>query len=153
MTELIKLKKDLVKYEPEPFSEIDKLTVYFSFQKTNEDLDMIYSRIRDLLLLSKRDPENDTYDRRIAEYLKRAESIRERVIKSQFEELRRSVISSIGKKIVLSAVSIFFPYINKDKREEVKKMFISSIESIVSENKPIEPDDIKIIRENYASKE
>lgn len=137
--DIVNMKKDMVKYEPDPLSEVDKLTVFFSFQKTNEDLETIYSRIAELLKLAKMDPENDTYDKRAAEYFKRAEAIRDRVIKSQFEELRQSVVANIGKKIILSAISIFFPYISPDKRDEAKRQFVSAIESIVSGAKLPDP--------------
>src|SRR3990172_821487 len=98
IAEVVDATRDLAKAELPSADEMDVLSGYFSFKKTNEDLKLIYDRIRELNTLAKENPAIGSYDARIAEYIKRAEGIRERIFKSQFDELRRSILVNIGKK-------------------------------------------------------
>ncbi len=140
--------KDLNKKEMPPVSEVDRLSGFFSFQKANEDLNMIYSRIRELHSLAIADPTEDSYDKRIAEYLKRVDTIKASLLKNQFEDLRRSVLLNIGKKIVIAAINIFLPYIKADERDIARQKFMNAIEPLINPETPKEPEDIEAIRRN-----
>lgn len=109
----------------------DKLSTYFSFAKTTEDLDMIYDRIRELRVAARANPEQSSYDRRIKDYLAQAESIRNRVFRHQYENIRRAVLMTVGKKICLAAVSILIPYVNREKKQEALRRFQAAIEPLL----------------------
>jgi hypothetical protein len=149
MVEVAEASKDLGKLEVPPADELDVLSSHFSFKKTNEDLNMIYNRIRELNTLAQLNPSVGSYDARIAEYIKRAEGIRERIFKSQFEDLRRAVLANIGKKIVVAAIGILMPFIDNKKRDEAKKLFMAAIEPLINcEMAPPEPNDVIEIKDN-----
>ena len=109
----------------------DKLSAYFSFSKTAEDLDLIYDRIRELRNNARANPSESTYDRRIKDYLAQAESIRNRVFRHQYENIRRAVLMTVGKKICLAAVSILIPYVNREKKQEALRRFQAAIEPLL----------------------
>lgn len=141
--DVINTTKDLSKFELPAVSEIDTLSSYFSFKKTNDDLDLIYSRIRDLSALARSNPDNDSFDKRISEYIKRADCIKERIVKSQYEDLRKSLLLNMGKKLVIAAIGVLMPYIPYDRRDEARKRFMSAIEPLINnEMVPQDPADI-----------
>jgi hypothetical protein len=141
--DVINTTKDMSKFELPAVSEIDTLSSYFSFKKTNEDLTLIYDRIRDLNTLARQNPDNDSFDKRISEYIKRADCIKERIVKSQYEDLRKSLLLNMGKKLVIAAIGVLMPYIAYDKREEARKRFMSAIEPLINnEIVPPDPEDI-----------
>lgn len=142
--DVINTTKDLSKFELPAVSEIDTLSSYFSFKKTNEDLNLIYDRIRELNSLAKSYPDNDSFDKRISEYIKRADCIKERIVKSQYEDLRKSLLLNMGKKLVIAAIGVLMPYIPYDKRDEARKRFMSAIEPLIN-NEIIPPDPGDII--------
>lgn len=150
--EVIAASRDLGKSELPAVSEVDTLSGYFSFKRTNDDLDLIYDRIRELTALSRKYPDEDSYDKRISEYLKRAESIRERIFKGQFEELRKSILLNMGKKLVVAAITVLMPYIEYSKREEAKKLFMDAIAPILNVEMPEEPVDIADARSRLNGK-
>lgn len=138
--------KDLSKREIPPVSEVDRLSGFFSFQKANEDLDMIYSRIKELKALAVSDPSEDSYDKRIAEYLKRVDAIKASLLKNQFEDLRRSVLMNIGKKIAIAAINTLLPFIKFEDRDVARQKFMRAIEPLVNPEVPQEPEEIQEIR-------
>jgi hypothetical protein len=141
--DVINTARDLGKFELPAVSEIDTLSSYFSFKKTNEDLNLIYERIRELNVLAKGNPDNDSYDKRISEYIKRADSIKERIVKSQYEDLRKALLLNTGKKLVVAAIGVLMPYVPYDKRDEARKRFMSAIEPLINnEIIPPDPEDI-----------
>lgn len=143
VNDVINTTKDLSKFELPAVSEIDTLSSYFSFKKTNEDLDLIYTRIRELKKKAEEFPEDDSYDKRMSEYLKRADCIKERIVKSQYEDLRKSLLLNMGKKLVIAAIGVLMPYIAYDKRDEARKRFMSAIEPLINnEMVPPDPEDI-----------
>lgn len=141
--------RDLAKFELPAATEIDTLSSYFSFQRTNDDLELIYERVRELTELARKNPSDDNYDKRVCDYLKRAESIRERIFKGQFEDLRRSILLNIGKKIVVAAISVLMPYVGYGKRDEAKRLFMDAIEPLLNPNMapPVPADIEKIVEE------
>ena len=145
--DVINVSRDLSKFEMPAVSEIDTLSSYFSFKKTNEDLNLIYERIRELNTLAKSNPDNDSFDKRISEYIKRADCIKERIVKSQYEDLRKSLLLNMGKKLVIAAIGVLMPYIAHDRRDEARKRFMSAIEPLINnEMVPPDPSDIIDIR-------
>jgi len=129
--QIVKVTGDLAGSELPPTDELSKLSFNFSFQKTNEDLDLLYDRIRKLKVLADANPDDPTFDRRIAEYISKAEAIRTRVFRNQYEQIRQAILLTIGKKICTAAISILFPYIPKDFRPEAMRRFQASIESLL----------------------
>ena len=84
------------------------------------------------------------------EYLQKAEGIRNRVFKSQYEDLRKSLLLNIGKKIVSAAIGVLMPYIPYNKQSEAKQRFLSAIEPLLSkEANPEEPEEIREIKEEH----
>ena len=151
ITQVFDISRDLAKSELPVVDEVDQLAKHFSFQKINEDLELIYGRIRDLKKDAEINPEDDTYDVRIVKYLAQAEAIRTRVVKNQWDGLRKSILLTIGKKIAAAAVSVFMPYVPTAKRDEAKRRFLSAIEPLIdAEIVPTKPDDIQDIEEAHA---
>jgi hypothetical protein len=144
MNDCIAVSKDLSKFELPAVSEVDTLSSYFSFKKTNEDLTLIYDRIRELNTLARQNPDNDSFDKRISEYIKRADCIKDRIIKGQYEDLRKSLLLNMGKKLVVAAIGELMPYIPYAKRDEAKRKFMSAIEPLIN-NEMVPPDPADII--------
>jgi len=143
MRQIARVTQDISNVEPPPTDEFSKLSLNFSFQKTNEDLELLYGRIRKLAPLAEKYPEDPTYDRRIKEYLSQAEAIRTRVYKHQYEQIRQAVLLTIGKKICTAAISILMPYIHKDFRMEAMRRFQASVEPLLDlKSMPEMPADI-----------
>ena len=149
VSQVFDVARNMAKAELPVVDEVDQLSKHFSFQKINEDLELIYNRIRELKHAADMNLEDDTYDVRIVKYLAQAESIRTRVVKNQFDGLRKSILLTIGKKIVVAAVSVFMPYIPTAKRDEAKRRFLSAIEPLIdAEVLPPKPVDIEEIEED-----
>ena len=131
LRQVIQVTQDLSNGEPPALDEFSKLSMHFSFKKTNEDLDLIYERIRDLRAGARVNLDDPTYDRRIKEYLSQAEAIRTRVYRHQYEQIRHAVLLTVGKKICMAAISILMPYIHKDYRAEAMRKFQSAVEPML----------------------
>ena len=141
--QVIKVVRDINANELPGNSEFEKLSMNFSFQKTNEDLDMLYDRIRQLKKLADANPEDASYDKRIKDHLAQAEAIRTRVFRHQYEHIRKAVLLSQGKKICLAAISVLMPYIHRDHKDEALKKFQAAIEPLLDAKAiPDRPDDI-----------
>jgi len=141
--QVIKVVRDINANELPGNSEFEKLSMNFSFQKTNEDLDMLYDRIRQLKKLADANPEDASYDKRIKDHLAQAEAIRTRVFRHQYEHIRKAVLLSQGKKICLAAISVLMPYIPGVHKDEALKKFQSAIEPLLDAKAvPDRPDDI-----------
>jgi hypothetical protein len=154
ITQVLDVAKDLHRSEIPAIDEVDQIAKHFSFQKTNEDLEMIYDRIRALKRDAALNPGDDTYDARIVKYLAQAEAIRSRVIKNQFDNLRKTILLNIGKKIASAAVSVFMPYVSAGKRDEAKRRFMSAIEPLIdAEVTPDVPEDIQEVESDLNVKE
>lgn len=148
VSECIDVAKNLATAEIPPVNEADQLAKYFSFKSTNDDLELIYNRIRELKSFASLDNADDTFDARIVKYLDQAEKIRNRVVKNQFENLRKAILLNIGKKIALAAINSFMPYILSGKKDEARERFLKAIQPLIdSEMAPPVPDDIKDIDE------
>lgn len=140
--------QNLTDNDPPPGNNSEMLASHFTFNSTKADLDFIYSRINTLKILAEANPEDDQYDKRIQDYMNRAEKIRERVFKFQYEQIRRAILVSVGKKICMAAVSIFLPYVNKDKRAEAVERFESAVTPMLGKrDMPSEPfaEDAEIV--------
>lgn len=143
ISEVLNVSHDLAKHEVPALTDADQLAQFFSFKSTNDDLELIYARIRELKKAAAENPKDDSYDGRIVKFLDQAEKIRQRVIKNQFDNLRKSILLNIGKKIVGAAVSVFLPYIGASKKDEARKKFLAAIEPLIEvEIVPPKPDDI-----------
>ena len=129
---VLKATQDLVKTELPPSDDMDELAIHFSFKRINEDLQIIYDRIDTLNKLAIDSPSDDSYDRRIDNYIKRAESIRSGLIKNQFNNLRKAILLNIGKKIAVAAIGIFMPYVSPGNRDEAKRRFMAAIEPLLN---------------------
>ena len=141
--QIIKVTKDIANNDLPPDNDRDVLAVYFSFKKTTEDLDLVYDRIRKLKTHAEAEPEKPSYDKRIKDYLAQAEAIRTRVFRHQYENIRKALLLTIGKKLCLAAVSILMPYINPDKKDEALRRFQSAIEPLLDAKAvPDMPEDI-----------
>lgn len=146
VNEVMGVAKDIAKHEIPPASDADQLASFFSFKNTNDDLEMIYDRVRELKASAKKHPDDDSFDSRIVKYLDQAEKIRQRVIKNQFDNLRKTILLTIGKKIAMAAVSVFLPYVPGPRKEEARAKFMAAIEPLIdSEIVPPKPSDIDII--------
>jgi ribosomal protein S15P/S13E len=146
--QIVKVTKDLANNEMPATDELSKLSMNFSFQKTNEDLALLYDRIRKLLPHAEANPDDPTFDKRIKEYLAQAEAIRTRVYRHQYEQIRQAVLLSTGKKICTAAISILMPYIHKDFRSEAMRRFQSAIEPLLDmKSVPDMPADIVDVSE------
>ena len=144
VNEVINMAKDISKHEIPAVTDADQLAQFFSFKNTNDDLTMIYNRVRELRIEAVKNPGDDSYDSRVVKYLDQAEKIRNRVIKNQFDNLRKTILMTIGKKIASAAVAVFLPYVGPSKRDEARKKFLAAIEPLIdSEMVPPVPDDIK----------
>jgi hypothetical protein len=142
--EIIRVTQNIDKTNLPANTSDDKLSAYFSFAKTIDDLDLIYDRIRTLIKLAKDNPEDDTYDKRIKNYISQAEAIRTRVFRHQYENIRRAVLLTTGKKLCLAAVSILIPYIHREKKEEAMRRFQAAIEPLLDPKAiPDIPEDIQ----------
>lgn len=136
INQIVKVTQDLGNRELPPTDELSKLSMNFSFQKTNEDLEMLYDRIRKLKKLADDNPDDPTYDRRIKEYMAQAEAIRTRVFRHQYEQIRQAVLMTIGKKITTAAISVLMPYINKEYKPEAMRRFQAAIEPLLELKTP-----------------
>jgi hypothetical protein len=144
INEVINVAKDMSKHEIPAVTDADQLARFFSFKNTNDDLTMIYDRIRELRAAAPKHPDDDSYDGRVVKYLDQAEKIRARVIKNQFDNLRKTILMTIGKKIASAAVGVFLPYVTAARRDEARKKFMAAIEPLIdSEMAPPVPEDIK----------
>jgi hypothetical protein len=121
-----KVAQDLVENDP-PVAPGDMFASHFTFNSTKADLDMIYERIKELRKLAKENPDDEQYDKRLFAALESAGKIRDRVYKFNYEQIRRSILLTTGKKICMAAVSIFLPYVPKDKRAEAVERFESAV--------------------------
>ena len=147
VAQIIKASQDLSDTEPPPTSDREMLAGFFTLKKTREDLDLIYDRIRKMKDLAERYPFDDSYDARIVDYLAKAESIRSRVFRHQYEMIRKAVILNIGKKIVTAAINVFLPYITGEKRKESVQRFEDIIKPMLGlAPEKEEPSDIQDIR-------
>lgn len=152
---VVKATQDLVKSELPPSTDIDELSIYFSYKRINEDLQIIYDRIEALNRLAIDSPGDDSYDKRIDNYIKRAESIRQGIIKNQFNNLRKAILLNIGKKIAVAAIGIFMPYVSPVNRDEAKRRFMAAIEPLLNmdiiEKEPINITEIREARNGESS--
>jgi hypothetical protein len=150
VNEVLNVSRNMAKTEIPPANDAEQLAAYFSFKNTTTDLDMIYARIRELRNEALKHPDDDSIDARIVKYLDQAEKIRSRVIKNQFDSLRKTILLTIGKKIASSAVAVFLPYIFKsEKRDEARKKFLAAIEPLInSEMTPTPPADIQDVEKS-----
>jgi hypothetical protein len=131
LQQVVKITKDLTSSEPPPLDEFGKLSFNFSFKKTNDDLELIYDRIRYLRGFAEDNPEDSSYDRRIKEYMSQAEAIRTRVFRQQYEQIRHAILLTVGKKLCMAAISILMPYIHKDFRDEAMRRFQAAVEPLL----------------------
>jgi hypothetical protein len=131
LQQIAKVARDIANGEPPPTDEFAKLSLNFSFKKTNEDLELLYDRIRKLRKRADEEPEDPTYDRRIKEYIAQAEAIRTRVYKHQYEQIRHAILLTVGKKLCTAAISILMPYIHKEYRSEAMRRFQSAVEPLL----------------------
>jgi hypothetical protein len=144
---VVKVARNLAENELAPTNSREYLAHHFTFKKTKEDLDRIYERIRTLEKLAKEEPDDDSYDKRICHYMDMAEKIRVRVFRHQYEQMRRAVLVTIGKKICMAAVSIFLPYIASEKRDEAVRRFEDMVQPLLGVGAvPEEPEDIEEMR-------
>lgn len=149
VNEVINMSKDIAKHECPPTSDAEVLAKYFSFKDTTDNLDMIYARVRELREEAKKHPDDDSYDSRVVKYLDQAEKIRARVIKNQFDNLRKTILLTIGKKIASAAVGVFLPYISSTNRDEARKKFLAAIEPLIdTEMVPKTPEDIQEVEKD-----
>lgn len=139
LMQVVKVTQDLADNDPPPTTDHETLAAHFTFKSTKEDLDLIYDRIRKLKVLADNNPDDDQYDLRIKGLMDQAEKIRARVFKYQYEQIRRAIMLTIGKKICMAAVSIFLPYIAPNKRDEAVRRFESMIGPLLDVRKL--PDD------------
>jgi hypothetical protein len=98
--------------------------------------------------LAKKYPFDDTYDKRLIGYLAQAESIRTRVFRYQYEQMRKAVLLNIGKKLCMAAINIFLPYVHSEKRKEAVAKFedvIKPLLGLTAVNE--EPADIREVRD------
>lgn len=153
VNEVINVTKDMAKHEIPPSNDAEHLSHFFSFKNTTDDLEMIYARVRELREQAKAHPDDDTFDSRVVKYLDQAEKIRARVIKNQFDNLRKTILLTIGKKIVTAAVAVFLPYIPRDHRDEARKKFLAAIEPLINtEIVPPAPADIQEVKRDLDGK-
>jgi hypothetical protein len=154
--QLIQASQDLADKEQPATSDREILSQYFSFKQTHGDLGMIYERIRVLQELAVKYPFDDSYDERIVKLLNQAENIRTRVFRHQYENIRRSILLKVGKKIVMAAINVFLPYIQAEKRREAVERFEAIVKPLLGLTAvPDEPADISALKEemNQASSE
>jgi hypothetical protein len=128
--DIIEVSADLSKDFPAE-NDRDRLFQHFTFKSTNDDLDLIYDRIRQLRVLANQEPDKSSYDKRIKDYLSQAEAIRTRVFRHDYDRIRKAVLISVGKKLCMAAISILMPYIRDDKRKEALNRFQSAIEPLL----------------------
>ena len=147
LQQVVRVTQDLANNDLPPTDEFGKLSMNFSFKKTNDDLDLIYERIKDLRKFATANPEDGSYDRRIKEYLAQAESIRTRVYTHQYEQIRQAILLTTGKKICTAAISILMPYIPKMMKEEAMRRFQAAIEPLLDlrslPDMPLEAEDLQ----------
>ncbi len=142
--EVISLSKDLAGHELPATTDAEQLSTFFSFKNTTEDLEMIYARVRELRTQAKMHPDDDSYDARVVKYLDQAEKIRARVIKNQFDNLRKTILLTVGKKIAAAAVTVFLPFIPRDRRDEARKRFLAAMEPLIETGSlPEPPEDVE----------
>lgn len=143
LTQIVKLTQDISNAEPPAMDEFSRLSLNFSFKKTNDDLELLYDRIRKLRVCADREPEDPTYDRRIKEYMAQAEAIRTRVFRHQYEQIRHAILLTTGKKLCTAAISILMPYIHKDYKAEAMRRFQAAIEPLLDmKSMPAMPPDV-----------
>ena len=153
VSEVINMSRDMAKHDCPPASDADHLAQFFSFKNTTDDLEMIYNRVRELREEAKKHPDDDSYDGRVVKYMDQAEKIRARVIKNQFDSLRKTILLTIGKKIAAAAVAVFLPYISQSHKDEARKKFLDAIEPLIdTEMVPKVPEDIQDVEKDLNGK-
>jgi len=152
LMQVVKVTQDLGANEPPPSNDHETLAQHFTFKSTKFDLDLLYERIAKLKTLADAHPDDDQYDNRIKSYMDQAEKIRGRVFKHQYEQIRRAIMLTVGKKICMAAVSIFLPYIPAEKRNEAVSRFESMIGPLLDIRKlPDAPGEVDIVGDNPAA--
>lgn len=149
--QIVEAAKDVANIEFDFDKDLQNITARFSYDVLSKEFELIYDRIRELYAYAKLNPDNGSYDKRIVAYLERANQLRGFIIKDSFKELKKAVISDVGKKIIIAAISTFIVYIPDDKKEEAKNKFLNAISGIIKSQFE-EPEDIKNIREEYGKK-
>lgn len=152
LMQVVKVTQDLGDNEPPPSNDHETLAQHFTFKSTKTDLDLLYERIEKLKVLADAHPDDDQYDNRIKSYMDQAEKIRNRVFKFQYEQIRRAIMLTVGKKICMAAVSIFLPYIPAEKRTEAVQRFESMIGPLLDIRKlPDAPGNVDVAGDNPAA--
>lgn len=152
LMQVVKVTQDLGDNELPPANDHETLAQHFTFKSTKFDLDLIYGRVKKLLVLADANPDDDQYDNRIKSLMDHAEKIRARVFKFQYEQMRRAIMLTTGKKICVAAVSTFLPYIPADKRTLAVKQFESMVGPLLDVRKlPDAPGEVDIVVDNPAA--
>jgi hypothetical protein len=112
---------------------LDRLEHHLSFKKTCDELDALDNRIAQLRELAALHPDDPSYDKRIKDYMSQAESTKSRVFRHQYDNVRKAILLTLGKKLCLTAVSIMVPFIPRDKRDEAIRRFQAAIEPLLEE--------------------
>lgn len=128
-------------------------TKQFSISQINEEFKLIYDRINTLYQMAKLDPEKASYDKRITDYLERANQLRNIISKDYITEIKNNLMLDIGKRIVLSAIANFIPYIPEDKRVEAKDKFMNSLSFLFNNYVDSEPENVSKIKKEYGKTE
>lgn len=123
VAQIIKASQELADREPPATSDRELLAGYFSFKATNDDLKLLYDRIKTVKEFAEKYPFDESYDERLVKLMAQAESIRTRVFRHQYEHIRKAVLLNIGKKICMAAVNVFLAYIPSDRRKEAVQKF------------------------------
>lgn len=148
VNQIIKASQDLADKEHPPTSDREMLASYFTFKKTRDDLDIIYERIRAVRKLANEMPFDDNYDKRLVLLFSQAESIRNRVFRHQYEQIRKAILLNIGKKICMAAINVFLVYIPTDRRKEAVERFEALVKPMLGLTAiPEEPEDIAVAKE------
>ena len=144
----IKVLQNIGDNDPSPSNEGEYLASHFTFKSTKEGLDMLYDRIRKLKELADKYPGDPTFDKRISDYIDSAEKIRMRVFRFQYEQVRKAILLTVGKKLCMAAVSSFLPFIRKEDRDTAVSQFERMIQPMLEVKNAVEvPQDIKDVVE------
>lgn len=142
VAQIIKASQELADREPPPSSDRETLAGYFSFKATNDDLKLLYDRIKVVKEYAEKYPFDESYDERLVRLMGQAESIRTRVFRHQYEHIRKAVLLNIGKKIVMAAVNTFVAYIPSDKRREAVTKFEALVKPMLEMSVIESPDEV-----------
>ncbi|MEM5778695.1 MAG: hypothetical protein QXK49_03650 [Candidatus Aenigmatarchaeota archaeon] len=148
ITQVANASKDVTELDFNLDKDLSNVVARFSYDVLSKEFNLIYDRIEELYKYAKNDPQNSSYDKRIIAYLERANQLRNFILKDAFEDLKRSVIADVGKRIIISAFSTFLHYIPDEYKNEAKDKFMNAIKKIIQNNLK-EPEEIKKIREEY----